>query len=122
VKTALKGKRFRDAEAFKKNVKTELNAVPLEAFADCIQKLVFKQAEINLNRNKKMYFLVYFCFFFYTSSGTLLPTSYILFPYSLIMLLYNSQFKQVFPSTPMQNLIITINKHLLSDLYDLRIF
>jgi hypothetical protein len=35
VKTALKGKRFQDVESIKKNVTAELNAVPLEAFADC---------------------------------------------------------------------------------------
>jgi hypothetical protein len=33
VKTALKGKRFQE------NVMAELNAVPLETFADCFQKL-----------------------------------------------------------------------------------
>jgi hypothetical protein len=53
LKTALKGKRFQDAEVFKKNRTTELNALLLEAFADCFQKLIFKQTEINLNRNKK---------------------------------------------------------------------
>jgi hypothetical protein len=40
VKLALKGKRFQDVEDITKNVKTELNAVPLEDFADCFQKLV----------------------------------------------------------------------------------
>jgi hypothetical protein len=56
VKTTLKGKRFQDAEAIKKNVTTELNTVPLEVLADFFQKLflndstyVFKQAEITLN-------------------------------------------------------------------------
>jgi hypothetical protein len=38
VKTALKGKRFQDVEDIKKNVTAELNAVPMEAFADCFQK------------------------------------------------------------------------------------
>jgi hypothetical protein len=38
VKTALKGKRFQDVEDIKKNEKAELNAVPLEAFADSFQK------------------------------------------------------------------------------------
>jgi hypothetical protein len=38
VKTALEGKRFQDVEDIKKNVTVELNAVPLEAFADCFQK------------------------------------------------------------------------------------
>jgi hypothetical protein len=38
VETALKGKRLQDVD-FKKNVMAELNAVPLEAFADCFQKL-----------------------------------------------------------------------------------
>jgi hypothetical protein len=33
VKTALKGKRFQDAEGIKENVTIDLNAVPLEAFA-----------------------------------------------------------------------------------------
>jgi hypothetical protein len=37
VKTALKEKRFQDVED--KNVTAELNAVPLEAFAECFQKL-----------------------------------------------------------------------------------
>jgi hypothetical protein len=36
VKTALKGKRFQDIE---KNLTAELNAVPLQAFSDCFQKL-----------------------------------------------------------------------------------
>jgi hypothetical protein len=40
VKTAFKGKRFQDVEDIKRNVMAELNAVPLEAFADCFQKLV----------------------------------------------------------------------------------
>jgi hypothetical protein len=35
VKTALKGKRLQDVENIKKNMVAELNAVPLEAFADC---------------------------------------------------------------------------------------
>jgi hypothetical protein len=39
VKTALKGKKFHDVGDIKKNVMAELNAVPLEAFADCFQKL-----------------------------------------------------------------------------------
>jgi hypothetical protein len=39
AKTALKGKRFQDVEDIKKNVTAELNAVILEAFADCFQKL-----------------------------------------------------------------------------------
>jgi hypothetical protein len=39
VKTALKGKRFQNVEDIKKNVTAELNAVPLEAFADSFQKL-----------------------------------------------------------------------------------
>jgi hypothetical protein len=39
VKTALKAKRFQNVEDIKKNVTAELNAVPLEAFADCFQKL-----------------------------------------------------------------------------------
>jgi epoxyqueuosine reductase QueG len=39
VKTALKGKRFQDAEDIKKKVKAELNAVSLEAFAECFQNL-----------------------------------------------------------------------------------
>jgi hypothetical protein len=38
VKTAIKGKRFQDVEDIKKNMTAELNAVPLEAFADCFQK------------------------------------------------------------------------------------
>jgi hypothetical protein len=38
VKTAPKGKRFQDVENIKENVTAELNAVPLEAFADCFQK------------------------------------------------------------------------------------
>jgi hypothetical protein len=40
VKTALKGKRFQDLEDIKKNVTAEVSAVPLEAFADCFQKLL----------------------------------------------------------------------------------
>jgi hypothetical protein len=40
VKTALKGKRFQNVEGIKKNLAAELNAVPLEAFADCFQKLL----------------------------------------------------------------------------------
>jgi hypothetical protein len=39
VKTTLKGKRFQDAEGIKKNVTTELNTVPLKAFADSFLKL-----------------------------------------------------------------------------------
>jgi hypothetical protein len=39
VKTALKGKRFLGVDAIKENVTAELNAVRLEAFADCFQKL-----------------------------------------------------------------------------------
>jgi hypothetical protein len=39
MKTALKGERFQDVEDIKINVTTELNAVHLEAFADCSQKL-----------------------------------------------------------------------------------
>jgi hypothetical protein len=39
VKTALKGKRFQDAEDIKKNVTAELNALPLEAPADYFQNL-----------------------------------------------------------------------------------
>jgi hypothetical protein len=39
VKTALKGKRFQDVEDIKNSVTAELNALPLEAFADCFQKL-----------------------------------------------------------------------------------
>jgi hypothetical protein len=38
VKTAFKGKRFLDVEDIKKNVTAQLNAVLLEAFADCFQK------------------------------------------------------------------------------------
>jgi hypothetical protein len=38
VKTALKGKKFQDVEDIKKNLTAELNAVPLEAFADCCEK------------------------------------------------------------------------------------
>jgi hypothetical protein len=38
VKTALERKRFQDVEDIKENVTAELNAVPLEAFADCFQK------------------------------------------------------------------------------------
>jgi hypothetical protein len=39
LKTAFKGKRFHDVEDIKKNLTAELNAVPLEAFADCFQQL-----------------------------------------------------------------------------------
>jgi hypothetical protein len=39
VKTALKGKKFYNAEDIKRIVTIELNAVSLEAFADCFQKL-----------------------------------------------------------------------------------
>jgi hypothetical protein len=39
VKTGLKGKRFHDVEDIKKNVTVEMNPVPLEALADCSQKL-----------------------------------------------------------------------------------
>jgi hypothetical protein len=39
VRTALKEKRFEDVEGIKENVTAEMNAVPLEAFADCLQKL-----------------------------------------------------------------------------------
>jgi hypothetical protein len=34
VKTALKGKRFQEAEDIKKNLNAELNALPSEVFAD----------------------------------------------------------------------------------------
>jgi hypothetical protein len=40
VKTALEGKRFQDAENVNGKVKVEINAVPLETFADCFQKLL----------------------------------------------------------------------------------
>jgi hypothetical protein len=69
LKTALKGKRFQDAEALKKNVTTELNALLLEAFADCFQKLVFKQTEINLNINKKCFIFLYIILLFSRQSG-----------------------------------------------------
>jgi hypothetical protein len=39
VKTALKGKRFQDAEDINKNVMDELNSIPLEAFANRFKKL-----------------------------------------------------------------------------------
>jgi hypothetical protein len=39
VKSALKGEMFQYAEGIKENVMAELNAVPLEAFVDCFQKL-----------------------------------------------------------------------------------
>jgi hypothetical protein len=39
VKTALDGKKFQDVEDIKKNVTAEINAFPLEASADCFQKL-----------------------------------------------------------------------------------
>jgi hypothetical protein len=72
VKPALKGKRFQDAEGIKENVTAELNAVPLQAFADSSQKLLKRfnkciqvDGEITFNRNKTIfYFLVYFIFFF----------------------------------------------------------
>jgi hypothetical protein len=38
VKTAVKGKRFHDAEDIKKTVTAKLNAVHLEAFSCCLQK------------------------------------------------------------------------------------
>jgi hypothetical protein len=38
VKTTSKGKTFQDVADIKKNVTAELNAVLLEAFADCFQK------------------------------------------------------------------------------------
>jgi histone-lysine N-methyltransferase SETMAR len=38
MKTVLKGKMFQDVEDIKKNVTAELNAVPLEAFANSFQK------------------------------------------------------------------------------------
>jgi hypothetical protein len=67
VKTALKGNRFQDVEDIKINVTAELNAVPLEAFDDCFQKLFercnkcIQQAEFDLNRNIAIfYFLVFF--------------------------------------------------------------
>jgi hypothetical protein len=40
VKTPLKGKRFQNFEDIKENMTAELNAVPLDAFAECFQKLV----------------------------------------------------------------------------------
>jgi hypothetical protein len=43
VKTAPKAKRFQDVEDIKINMTAELNAVPLEVFDDCFQKL-FKRA------------------------------------------------------------------------------
>jgi hypothetical protein len=39
VNTALKGKRFQDVEVIKENMTAELNALLLEAFAQCFQKL-----------------------------------------------------------------------------------
>jgi hypothetical protein len=38
VKTVLQENKFCDAEDIKKNVTAQLNAVPLEAFSDCLQK------------------------------------------------------------------------------------
>jgi hypothetical protein len=67
VKTAFKGKGFQDAEDIKKIVMADLNAVPLEAFADYFQKNflynstnVFKLGENTFNIS--LYFL--FLFFF----------------------------------------------------------
>jgi hypothetical protein len=60
VKTALKGKKFQDAEDIKKNVTAELNAVPLESSADSFKKRfkicknIFKLA-ITLNINKAIF-------------------------------------------------------------------
>jgi hypothetical protein len=70
VKPALKGMRFQDVEGIKENVTAELNAVLLEAFADCSQKLFERfnkciqvDGEITFNRNKTIfYFLIYFIF------------------------------------------------------------
>jgi hypothetical protein len=59
VKTTLEGKRFQDAEDISGKVKVEINAVPLEIFADYFQKLlndstnVFKLKKITLNRNNR---------------------------------------------------------------------
>jgi hypothetical protein len=74
VTTALKEKRFQDAEDIKKNVTAELNGVRLEAFANCFQNpFTFKRFDTcnhaggnNLNRNKTFffYFLVFFIYFF----------------------------------------------------------
>jgi hypothetical protein len=69
VKNVFKGKRFQDVEDIKKNVTVELNAVTLEAFTDCFQKMfndsanVFKLAEINLNRNIFLYPCIFISFF-----------------------------------------------------------
>jgi hypothetical protein len=51
VRTTLKGKRSQDVEDIKKNVTVELNAVPLEAFADCFRNFL-KMQQISSNRRR----------------------------------------------------------------------
>jgi hypothetical protein len=53
VKTVLKGKRFQDVEDIKKNVTAELNAAPLETFADnrkIVGRVVFNVGRV-VSRN-----------------------------------------------------------------------
>jgi hypothetical protein len=87
VKTALQGKRFQDGEDIKKNVMAELNAVPLEAFADCFQKLFERCNKCNqvggdyVDRNKIMfYFLVFFISFFTPVRELYCQTTYHIIP------------------------------------------
>jgi hypothetical protein len=69
---ALEGKRFQVAEDIKENVTAELNAVTLEAFADCFHSLlkdstyIVKQEEIILNRNKTIFYFLAFVIPFFT--------------------------------------------------------
>jgi hypothetical protein len=71
VTTALKGKRFQDAEDIKKNVTANLNALPLEAFAEFSKPAtqVFKLAEILRIEIKQLLISVYFLFLFPRQSG-----------------------------------------------------
>jgi hypothetical protein len=54
VKTALKGKRFYDAEDVKKNVMAKLNAVLLEAFA-IFKNFLYDSTCIQLGRDYYAY-------------------------------------------------------------------
>jgi hypothetical protein len=72
VKTVLKEKRFQNVENVKKNVTAELNTVPLEAFADCFEKLFkpfnrYIQFDGALNIYETVLYFLIFLLIFFTS-------------------------------------------------------
>jgi hypothetical protein len=78
LKTALKGKKFRNVQDIKKSVTAKLNAVLLEpndVFKSFLkhETNVFKHAETTFTTNKTIVASFYVLFPFYTSVETLLP-------------------------------------------------